>query len=176
MVLLTKPIFEHFRLISETSVGYRGFFVGVWTSPLAGEDAKSESCEDMAGGVSLKIMYSQSQLDRAQKLRKKMTKEEWLLWSYIKDRQNFPTIFRRQQVFGPYILDFYSKKAKLVIELDGSQHAEEKHIAYDKQRDEYLQKYGLLVKRYWNDEIHRNIEQVLDDIWEIAEQRKTPPL
>ena len=85
---------------------------------------------------------------RAQNLRKQMTKEERHLWyDFLK---SYPVQFKRQYSVGPYIADFYCFQAKLIIELDGSQHVEQKTVEYDKRRTDYLQKQGLFVMRFSN--------------------------
>jgi len=77
-----------------------------------------------------------------------MTKEERHLWyDYLR---NHPARFTRQKILGNYIADFYSAKAQLVIELDGSQHYEEDGLIYDRIRSEYLEEYGLKVIRIPN--------------------------
>ena len=101
--------------------------------------------------------------NNAQRLRKEMTAEEKKLWyTFLK---KLPVTINRQKVIGQYIVDFYCAKAKLVIEIDGSQHYEEKGIRSDKVRDEYLNSLGLTVLRYTNKEINRNFKNVCQDIW-----------
>lgn len=102
----------------------------------------------------------------AKKLRKNMTKEEKHLWyDYLKPyRQVFGIAFNRQKIIGDYIVDFYCPKAKLVIELDGSQHYEEDAELYDRQRTEYLNRHGMAVLRYSNREIHTRFKEVCHDI------------
>ena len=95
-------------------------------------------------------------------LRKTMTEEEVILWSYLKNKQ-MGYKFRRQVSIGRYIVDFYCPTRKLVIELDGSQHAIERN-GYDKQRTQYLESKGIKVIRYWNDEIRYNLNGVCEDI------------
>ena len=90
----------------------------------------------------------------AKQLRKEMTKEERHLW-YDFLRMH-PARFSRQKVLGKYIADFYSAKAKLVIELDGSQHYEEKEIEKDTQRTAFLESYGLKIIRIPNNEVSSN--------------------
>ena len=91
-----------------------------------------------------------------------MTKEERHLWyDFLKLR---PENFNRQKVIGKYIVDFYCAEAKLVIELDGSQHCEDAGMAYDAERDEYLRGLGLTVCRYSNLDVMRNFEGVCTDI------------
>lgn len=91
-----------------------------------------------------------------------MTKEERHLW-YDFLRQ-LPVTFNRQKVIGPYIADFYCGSAKLVIELDGSQHYEENGIASDAERDNYLASLGLRVLRYSNADVNHNFNGVCEDI------------
>ena len=94
----------------------------------------------------------------SQKLRKNMTKEERHLWyDFLK---TYPVQFRRQSVIGSYITDFYCYRAKLVIELDGSQHCEPSDIQYNQMRTAYLQAQGLLVLRYSNLDIMKNFRGV----------------
>ena len=91
-----------------------------------------------------------------------MTKEECLLWyDFLK---KLPATFNRQKVIGKYIVDFYCAKAKLVIELDGSQHFEDGGLASDKIRDAYLKEKGLTVLRYSNYDVNTNFEGVCADI------------
>lgn len=94
----------------------------------------------------------------AKVLRKNMTKEEKHLWyDYLRE---YPIRFIRQKVIGKYIVDFYCAKARLVIELDGSQHYEDKEIEKDALRTEYLEQYGLKVIRISNLDINKNFEGV----------------
>ena len=86
----------------------------------------------------------------AKQLRKEMTKEERHLWYDF--LRNYPVRFSRQKVLGKYIADFYSAEAKLVIELDGSQHYEPSNQAKDSERTAFLEGYGLTVLRIPNNE------------------------
>ena len=98
----------------------------------------------------------------ARTLRKNMTKEERHLWyDFLK---GLPIMVHRQKVIGPYIVDFYIAKAKLVIELDGSQHYEEAGMKADRDRDAYLNSLGLRVLRYSNLDVNRNFNGVCEDI------------
>jgi very-short-patch-repair endonuclease len=102
----------------------------------------------------------------AQKLRKNMTGEERRLWyDFLK---GLPFVFNRQKVIGNYIVDFYCAGVKLVIELDGSQHYDEKGIQSDVNRDEYLRSLGLTVKRYSNADINKRFDSVCEDIFRFV--------
>ena len=94
----------------------------------------------------------------AKQLRKEMTKEERHLWyDYLR---TYPVRFSRQKVLGKYIADFYSAEAKLVIELDGSQHYDDRNMEKDAERTAFLETYGLKVIRIPNNEISRNFRGV----------------
>ena len=91
-----------------------------------------------------------------------MTKEERRLWYDFLKR--LPVTVNRQKVIGPYIVDFYCASARLVIELDGSQHYEDKGLASDRERDHMLNELGIIVVRYSNDEVNRNFDGVCEDV------------
>ena len=95
-------------------------------------------------------------------LRREMTKEERHLWYDF--LRTYPVRFSRQKVLGRYIVDFYSAKAKLVIELDGSQHYGAEQVAKDAERTAFLNGYGLQVIRIPNHEVSENFEGVCADI------------
>ena len=98
----------------------------------------------------------------AQKLRRDMTKEERRLWyDFLKQ---LPVTVNRQKVIDCYIVDFYCASRKLVIELDGSQHYEDKGADADCERDLALNRLGITVVRYSNEEVNRNFESVCADL------------
>ena len=98
----------------------------------------------------------------AQKLRREMTKEERRLWyDFLKQ---LPLTVNRQKVIGHYIVDFYCASAKLVIELDGSQHYESGGTTFDRERDYALNQLGITVVRYPNSDINRNFDGVCADL------------
>ena len=99
---------------------------------------------------------------RSQELRKQMTKEERHLWyDFLK---TYPIQFKRQYSVGPYFADFYCYAAKLIIELDGSQHYEPKAMEYDKKRTAFLQNQGYLVLRFSNLDITSQFRAVCEAI------------
>ena len=94
----------------------------------------------------------------AKMLRNNMTKEEKHLWyDYLR---TYPVRFSRQKVLGKYIADFYSAEARIVIELDGSQHYEKENSEKDAERTAFLESYGLTVIRIPNNEVSRNFRGV----------------
>jgi len=98
----------------------------------------------------------------AKQLRKEMTKEERHLWYDF--LRSYPVRFSRQKVLGKYIADFYSAEAKLVIELDGSQHYEVNEIKKDVARTAFIESYGLKVIRILNSEVNNNFRGVCEHI------------
>ncbi len=108
----------------------------------------------------------------AKQLRKEMTKEERHLWyDYLRTH---PARFSRQKVLGKYIADFYSAQAKLVIELDGSQHYEKENRESDRERTTFLAGYGLKVIRIPNNEVCKNFQGVCEYIDEVVKQSLSP--
>jgi len=102
-------------------------------------------------------------------LRKVLTPAERKLWSRIRNDQLGVT-FRRQHAVGNYIPDFCSPNAKLIIELDGSQHLEQEQ--YDEERTKYLQAQGYRVIRFWNNDVMHNTESVILAIQHVLEERQ----
>ncbi|MCQ8102733.1 endonuclease domain-containing protein [Methylomonas sp. SURF-2] len=98
----------------------------------------------------------------ARNLRKNQTDAEHLLWRHLRDRQLCGQKFRRQYPIDTYIVDFVCLEVKLIVELDGGQHAEQ--LEYDHRRTEQLQKRGFKVLRFWNNDVLQNITSVLEAI------------
>ena len=109
----------------------------------------------------------------AKQLRKEMTKEERHLWYDF--LRSYPVRFSWQKVLGNYIADFYSAEAKLVIELDGSQHNEPSYAQKDDERTAFLKGYGLTVIRIPNNEISRNFCGVCEHIDAAVKQSLSQP-
>ena len=110
---------------------------------------------------------------RSQELRKNQTKEENLLWYNFLRR--YPHQFRRQYKIGNYIVDFCCHKAKLVIELDGSQHYNPQQIQRDNLRTRYLESKGLKVLRFSNLDVMRQLKYVCEHI-DLAVQEQIASL
>lgn len=107
------------------------------------------------------LNYRRNLKSFARSLRSNQTPAEELLWQYLRRKQIFNIRFSRQTPIGSYIVDFYAKEAKLVIEIDGSQHYEKIHQQYDQKRDKYLKGLGLDVLRFNNLEVLEATETVL---------------
>ncbi len=107
-------------------------------------------------------MYNPKLVANAAALRRQMTKQERHLWyDYLR---GYSVPFYRQKILGHYIADFYCAKAKLVVELDGSQHYENAGMQYDAQRTKELSQFGLKVIRIPNNEVDRNFRGVCEYI------------
>ncbi|MFH0891208.1 MAG: endonuclease domain-containing protein [Candidatus Falkowbacteria bacterium] len=113
------------------------------------------------------IFNRQPQKRTRQTLRKQPIIAEKRLWSKLR-HQELGYKFRRQHGIGKYIVDFYCPKLKFIVELDGDTHSTEEEIIYDDKRQKYLEKLGLVVKRYWNSEIRENINGVVGNILEVC--------
>ena len=108
-------------------------------------------------------------LNRARELRRDMTPQERKVWYLF--LKTYPVKFYKQRIIGPFIVDFYCYPAKLVIEIDGSQHYEEQGMAYDQERSLYLAKYGFKVLRYSNYDINVNFHAVCCEIDNVVKER-----
>jgi very-short-patch-repair endonuclease len=98
-------------------------------------------------------------LERARRLRREMTQQERLLWYQLRDRRLAGAKFRKQMWLGGYIADFACADARLVVEADGSQHAD--NADYDADRAAAFARLGWRTLRFWNNEITENLEGVL---------------
>lgn len=99
---------------------------------------------------------------RARELRTTQTDAEQRLWRSLRNRQLEGYKFRRQRPIGPYIADFICLDAKLIVEVDGGQHAEQ--IGYDAARTAFFEEQGYRVLRFWNTEVLTETEAVLESI------------
>lgn len=118
--------------------------------------------------------YRKNNVPLAKELRREMTEYERKLW-YNCLRYS-PVRFQRQKPIGRYIVDFYCATARLVIELDGSQHYQPDQLEYDRRRTVYLEHMGLRVVRYTNLQIASRFREVCDDIYkQIADSISREP-
>jgi very-short-patch-repair endonuclease len=110
----------------------------------------------------------------ARKLRKTMTDAERKLWHILRRRylENFR--FRKQAPLGPYVIDFLCHETRLIIEIDGGQHADQ--VEYDNQRTHWLEKQGYRVLRFWNNEVLTNLNGVAEVILRECNSRSPLPV
>ena len=112
------------------------------------------------------MLFYNTKLKRySQELRKNMTDAERLLWSKLRRKQLRDCQFYRQRIIGSYIVDFYCPKAKLIIEVDGSQHYDKEGKKKDKAREDYLNKLGMKILRILDTEVFKNLEGVIERIY-----------
>ena len=106
---------------------------------------------------------------RARQLRRNLTNAERRLWYRLRARRFFRCKFRRQVPIGPYVADFACMDARLIIEVDGGQHAE--RALEDKRRDRFLSEQGFVTVRFWNNEVLGNLDGVLQRLAEVLDRR-----
>ncbi len=106
---------------------------------------------------------------RAKELRREMTKEEASLWQRLRTNRLEGWHFRRQQVIAGYIADFYCHAASLVVEIDGPIHANQ--VEYDAERDCVLTEMGFRVLRFSNEQVNKNLEDVLQRILQACKEK-----
>lgn len=116
----------------------------------------------------MKELVPQRFLDYSKQLRTNQTPWEGKLWMRLRAGRFYGLKFKRQQLIGEYIVDFYCHSSKLVIELDGGHHNEETKKKSDQYRLKFLKDQGYMVLRFWNSDIDKNLDGVLDKIKEVA--------
>jgi very-short-patch-repair endonuclease len=109
--------------------------------------------------------------EAARALRKRLTAQETKLWVKLRQLKALGFHFRRQAPIGPYIVDFAALAARIVIEIDGGQHAMPRGTRSDDERDVFLRSRSFRVLRYWNSDVDRNLSGVMED---ILRHLKTP--
>ncbi len=124
------------------------------------------------------LPYGQNLKSPARELRSGMTDAEQLLWSRVRRKQILGIQFYRQKPIGPFIVDFHAPAAGLVIEVDGGQHFEDEHRRRDEQRDAALAALGLMVLRYDNLQVLKELDAVVEHIYVVVGERReaNPPL
>jgi very-short-patch-repair endonuclease len=113
-------------------------------------------------------------IERARQLRKNLTDAECKLWKYLRRKQIDGHRFRRQVPIGPYYVDFLCLERRLIIEVDGGQHADRR--VEDARRTAWLESQDFRVLRYWNNEVLQNFEGVVEAILLALRPRLRTPL
>ena len=116
--------------------------------------------------------YNRLPTARSRDLRANATTAERLLWRHIRNRQLGGVRFNSQVPIGPFICDFVARTPKLIIELDGGQHAV--RTADDERRTAFLVSRGYRLLRFWNNDVLENVEGVLAVIAQALEDRPSP--
>lgn len=114
-----------------------------------------------------------SLFEKAKKLRKNMTHSEEKLWDVLKRKQIQSLCFRAQHPVDIFIADFYCHELKLVIEIDGEYHMQHDQKEYDIGRENELESFGIKVIRFTNDQLEKNISEVLNKIEQVCNTRKS---
>ena len=114
--------------------------------------------------------YSPRLKGKARSLRADLTDAEQRLWARLRRKQIFGVQFYRQKPIGNYIADFYAPRARLVVEVDGSQHLERAQNEYDRRRTAYLKQLGLRVLRYTDRQV-LELDPVVEDIFRAVEEK-----
>ncbi len=109
----------------------------------------------------------------AKTLRKQATDTEHLLWLYLRAKRFAGLKFRRQEPIGKYIVDFVCYTKRIIIECDGSQHLS--NVEKDLIRDQWFEAQGYRILRFWDNEILKNIDVVLEKIYQVYESITLPP-
>ena len=102
--------------------------------------------------------------ENARQLRASQTEAEQKLWMFLRNRQLKGMKFRRQHAIAQYVVDFYCHECKLAIELDGHYHKDKGVKEYDMARTNLMNEYGITVLRFWNEEVMKDVERVLEKI------------
>ena len=115
-------------------------------------------------------MNGNGRVSTARRLRRSQTDAERVLWFKLRDRRLNGLKFRRQVSIDRYVVDFFCVEANLIIEVDGGQHA----TADETQRTKMLEAMGYLVLRFWNNEVHENIDGVLETVLKVLDRYEPP--
>jgi len=122
----------------------------------------------------MEILHNIKQLEQNRKdLRKRMTKSETLLWTRLRGKQS-GFRFRRQHSIGSFIVDFYCSECNIVIEIDGITHDDEKASNRDEVKEKFLKDKGITILRFNDQEVLKNINEVVEGIWRICNLRIDP--
>ncbi len=113
-----------------------------------------------------------SNIQNARRLRREQTKPEDIFWHEVRNRNFLGLKFRRQVPIDKYIADFVCEQEKLIVELDGDQHAENEE--YDEARTRVLESHGYRVIRFWNGDIYKNLDGVFEELRHLVGDERKP--
>ena len=119
-----------------------------------------------------RLAKSERTLSRARKLRADMSDEERILWMLLRDRRFAGFKFRRQVPLGDYVADFVCFERGLIVELDGSQHAEPEQAAFDAKRTSVLEAAGFRVVRIWASDLFKERDGVMETILNALHRKR----
>ena len=107
---------------------------------------------------------SRNTFDKARLLRNNMTEAEKIVWDKLKNRNDFKARFRKQHPIGSFVVDFYCHKYKLAIEIDGEIHLKNEVVEYDDVRSHDIEKFGIKILRFTNNEVFTNLNKIIEEI------------
>ena len=140
-------------------------------SPPPPERGRSASVASRVGVSPLsRFNRNKQKTARARGLRRDATEVEERLWRCLRNGRLDGLSFRRQHPAGAYVLDFYCPQLRLSVELDGSQHGEDKNAARDVKRTAWLRSCGVRELRFWNNDVNENLTGVLEAIKAVADE------
>ena len=166
--------FYKFQYIKEKGALLYTAWCSALNAALASPSGRGGRAQRGRRGQTITIPKDNSQLENARRLRREMTPHERKLW-YLFLRK-YPVKIYKQRIIGRFIVDFYCASAKLVIEVDGSQHYEPQGIVYDAERSAFLSALGLEVFRFSNRDIDRDFRSVCEQIDITIQNRLQDPL
>jgi very-short-patch-repair endonuclease len=135
-------------------------------------DARTSNSPRPLAGEGLGEREKSTALNNAKALRTNQTEAEQRLWYHLRAHRFMELKFKRQKPMGRYIVDFVCEEHRLIIEIDGGQHAEQ--ATYDQQRDAWLCSQGYTVLRFWNNDVMQNLEGVLEQIHGVLTLSPSP--
>jgi very-short-patch-repair endonuclease len=101
-----------------------------------------------------------------------MTRQEVKLWVKLRELRPLGHHFRRQSPIPPYVVDFECRRSRLIVEVDGGQHSFGKHQSRDAARDQFFRNTGYRVLRFWNNQVDREMEGVMETILDALSQKR----
>jgi very-short-patch-repair endonuclease len=116
-----------------------------------------------------------TRIPRARQLRRDMTEAERKFWWHLRRVPIDHSHFRRQATIGPFFADFACHERRLIIEVDGSQHNDPDNVVRDAERSAYLRSQGYRILRFWNNDVLKNIDNVMKEIFAAAQQSEASP-
>ncbi len=123
----------------------------------------------------MKTFNRKSEKGKRKSLRNNMPKAETVLWLKLKNKQRKGFKFRRQYSVNKYIVDFYCPELKLAVEVDGDSHYFDSNIESDKKRQEYIESKGINFLRFTNNDVYKNLAEVLSTIEKYIEKNENHP-
>jgi very-short-patch-repair endonuclease len=120
------------------------------------------------------LPYDPGLKGKARSLRAKLTDAEQRLWARLRRKQILGVQFYRQKPLGKYIADFYAPGARLVVEVDGSQHFDPRRAEHDRRRTVYLKRLGLRVLRFTDRQVLLELDSVAEEIFRAVEEKNPP--